>query len=69
MKVYTVMFHGNNTDAIVSIFSAEEAAKKRAERCAARLYPANKFSWNGRFLTCEDRYEEWSIQEWDVKER
>lgn len=68
MEVYTVMFHGNNTDAIVSIFSSEIAAKKRAERCAARRYSASKFEWQGRFLTCEDRDEEWSVQEWTVKE-
>lgn len=68
MKVFTVMFHTGSEDVIVNVFSSEVAAKECAEDCAATLYPANKFGWNGHFLTCEDRYEEWSVQEWTVKE-
>lgn len=67
MKVFTVMFHTGSNDTIVAVFSSEEVAKKRAERCAARMYPANKYRWGGHFLTCEDRYEEWSVQEWTVR--
>lgn len=68
MKVFTVMFHTGSQDVIVNVFSSEVAAKKCAEDCAATLYPANKFGWNGHFLTCEDRFEEWSVQNWTVKE-
>lgn len=66
MEVYSVMFHTDGMDAIVAIFSSEEIAKKRAERCAARLYPTHKFSWNGNSLICNDRCEEWTVQEWTV---
>ena len=68
MQVFTVMFHTGSEDVIVNVLSSGAAAKKCAEDCAATLYPANKFDWNGHFLTCEDRYEEWSVQEWGVKE-
>lgn len=68
MKVYTVTFHTGDADMIADIFSSEEAAKKRAEYCAASLFPANKFSWDDHFLTCKDRYEKWSVQDWTVKE-
>lgn len=68
MKVYTLMFHTDSSDSVVSVVSSEKIAKKRAELCAAKLYPDNEYHWMGRFLTCEDRYEEWSIQEWTVRE-
>lgn len=68
MKVFTVMFHTGSQDVIANVFSSEEAAKKRAELCAAKLYPDNKYRWMGHFFTCDDRYEEWSVQEWTVRE-
>lgn len=68
MKVYTLMFHTGDADIIAAIFSSEEAAKKRAEYCAASLYPASKFSWHDNFLACDGRYEEWTVQEWTVQE-
>lgn len=68
MKVYTVMFHTGDADMIANIFSSEEAAKKCAEYCAASLYPASKFNWHGHFLACDDRCEEWTVQDWTVKE-
>jgi hypothetical protein len=68
MKVFTVMFHTGSEDMIANVFASEAAAKECAEDCAASLFPANKFSWNGHFLTCKDRYEEWSVQDWTVKE-
>lgn len=68
MKVFTVMFHTGNSDTVVSVVSSEKVAKKRAERFAAKLYPANKYYWQGCFFTCDDRDEEWSIHEWTVKE-
>lgn len=68
MKVYAVIFHTESSDTIIAVFSSEELAKKRAERYAAGLYPANKYRWVGHFLTCEDRYEEWSVKEWIVRD-
>lgn len=68
MKVYAVMYHTDSIDTIVAIFSSEEIAKRRAERHAAKLFPTNKYRWCGHFLTCDDRYEEWSVQEWTVRE-
>jgi hypothetical protein len=68
MKVFTVMFHTGSEDMIANVFASEEAAKECAEDCAASLFPANKFSWDGHFLTCKGRYEEWSVQDWTVKE-
>lgn len=68
MKVYTVTYHTDRCDTVVSIVSSAERAKKRAERFATKLFPANKYHWCGRFLTCEDRDEEWSVQEWTVRE-
>lgn len=68
MKVFTVMFHAIRVDTIAAIFSTEEAAKKRAEQCAAKLFPNNEFYWNGHFLSCDSRVEEWSVQEWTVQE-
>lgn len=68
MKVYTVTFHNGDADMIAAIFSSEEAAKKYAEYCAASLYPASKFNWHGHFLACDGRREEWTVQDWTVKE-
>lgn len=68
MKVFVVTFHTGSNDMIVNIFSSEAAAKKRAELGATNLFPNCNFSWHRRFLTCEDRDEEWSVQEWTVKE-
>lgn len=67
MKVYTVMFHTETSDTIIAVFSSEALAKRRAERYATGMYPTNKYRWVGHFLTCEDRYEEWSVQEWRVR--
>lgn len=68
MKVYTVMLHTDISDTIIAVLSSEKLAKKRAEHYAAVMYPANKYRWVGHFLTCEDRYEEWSVQEWTVRD-
>ena len=69
MKIYVVMFHTGSEDMIANVFSTKEAAQKCAEDCAASLYPTQKYYWHRGFLTCDGRYEEWTIQEWDVKER
>lgn len=68
MKVYTVTFHTGDADMIAAIFSSEEAAKKRAKLDAASLFPGCRFSWHDHFLTCEERYEKWTVQEWAVQE-
>lgn len=49
MKVYTLMFHTDSSDSIVSVVSSKEIAKKRAELCAAKLYPDNEYHWMGHF--------------------
>lgn len=68
MKVYTVMFHTGDNDMVANVFFTEEAAQKCAEDCAASLYPARKYYWYGSSLICDGWYEEWTIQEWTVRE-
>ena len=68
MKVFTVMFHTSSNDMIVNIFSSEVAAKKCAEDCAAKFYPTRNYHWYGHCLFCGGQFEEWSVQDWTVKE-